>query len=56
MLVIAIEEYPEHLTNKEKLHYNRVCDVLCPVCDTIYYSQPYDDGMNINKVRSTKTL
>lgn len=54
LLVIAIEEYPEHLSSKEKLYYHRVCDVQCQQCGEIYYSQPYDDGNPLNIVRNTK--
>ncbi|MED3782524.1 hypothetical protein [Heyndrickxia sporothermodurans] len=56
MLVISVEEPPEHLSEKEKLIYNRVCDVECQKCGKIYYSQPYDDGNAINLVRNTKKI
>ncbi|PFM31010.1 hypothetical protein COJ43_28730 [Bacillus cereus] len=56
LLVIAIEEPPTHLSTTEKLLYNRVCDVQCQTCGETYYSQPYDDGKNLNTVRPTKKL
>ncbi|MBL5769081.1 hypothetical protein B5V88_10435 [Heyndrickxia sporothermodurans] len=56
LLVISVEEPPEHLSEKEKLIYNRVCDVECQKCGKIYYSQPYDDGNAINLVRNTKKI
>lgn len=56
LLVIAIEEPPEYLSKKEKLVYNRVCDVQCQKCKKVYYSQPYDDGTTINEVKKTKPI
>lgn len=56
LLVIAIEEPPAHLSKAEKLIYNRVCDVQCQKCGEIYYSQSYDDGQTLNKVRPTKKI
>lgn len=49
--VIKIENPPEHLNKQEKLLYNRLCDVQCLKCGIIYYSQPYDFGKRLNKVR-----
>ncbi|MYL57557.1 hypothetical protein GLW20_08560 [Virgibacillus halodenitrificans] len=54
LLVISVEDYPEQLSNKERLTYNRLCDVECQTCGTIYYSQPYDEGSRLNLVRGTK--
>lgn len=51
LLVIRIEEPPNHLTKQEKLVYNRVCDVQCTKCEMTYYSQPYDFGTTINPVK-----
>lgn len=56
LLVIAIEEIPENLPNKEKIKYNRVCDVQCQKCGKIHYSQPYDDGNLLNLVKKTKRI
>jgi hypothetical protein len=56
MLVVAIEEPPEHLSEKEKLVYNRVCDVECQKCGRVFYSQPYDEGPKINEVKNTKYI
>lgn len=56
LVVIAIEEIPNNLSNKEKLTYNRVCDVECQSCRKIYYSQPYDDGNVLNVVKTTKKI
>lgn len=53
LLVISIEEIPAELSDKEKLNYNRVCDVECQKCGRIYYSQPYDSGMVLNVVKSS---
>jgi len=41
MLVVAIEETPDHLSEKKKLVYSRVCDVECQKCGRVLYSQPY---------------
>lgn len=54
MLVTRIEEYPKKLTKVEQLSYNRVCDVECAKCGKVSYSQPYDDGSNINAVKKIK--
>jgi hypothetical protein len=54
LLVIAVEELPKHLTDKEKIKYNRVCDVQCQKCGKILYSQPYDDRNGINLVRKKR--
>jgi hypothetical protein len=56
LLVIAVEELPQPLSNKEKIKYNRVCDVQCQECGKILYSQPYDDGNGINLVKRTKEV
>ena len=53
-LVIAVEEFPKHLSSKERLLYDRVCDVECQKCGEVYYSQPYDQGKLLNLVRNTK--
>lgn len=47
--VIRIEEYPENV--KDKINYNRLRDGECLACGQIYYSQPYDFGKKINKVK-----
>jgi hypothetical protein len=47
--VIRIEEYPENI--KDKINYDRLCDVECLSCGQIYYSQPYDFGKNINEAK-----
>jgi len=56
LLVIAVEELPGNLSPKQKLHYNRVCDVECQKCGNVYYSQPYDDGDVLNLVKGTKKI
>jgi hypothetical protein len=56
LLVIAVEDYPAHLTSKEKLTYKRVCDVKCSKCGKITYSQSYDGGSTINTVKTTKPI
>jgi len=56
LLVIAVEEPPATLSKADKLLYNRVCDVQCQECETIYYSQAYDDGKSLNSVRPTKKI
>jgi hypothetical protein len=56
MLVVAVEEPPEHLSKEKKLVYNRVCDVECQKCGKIVYSQPYDEGRIINEVKKTKPI
>lgn len=56
MLVVAVEEPPEHLSKEEKLVYNRVCDVECQKCGKMVYSQPYDEGTIINVVKKTKPI
>lgn len=53
---IAVEEYPSDLTSKERLNYQRVCDVECQKCGNIYYSQLYDESSNLRLVRKTKIL
>lgn len=50
--VIRVEEYPKDL--KDKLSYNRVCDVQCLSCGKILYSQPYDKGTKLNVVKNLK--
>lgn len=54
LLVESIEDYPEGLSNKEKIIYNRVCDVKCHKCDKVYYSQPYDGFNLLNLAKETK--
>lgn len=56
LLVVAIEEIPKQLSNKEKLTYKRVCDVECQSCGKVYYSQPYEDGNVLNIVKTTKKV
>ncbi|WP_430789120.1 hypothetical protein VBD025_02830 [Virgibacillus flavescens] len=51
LVVTKVEEYPEDLSSKEKLHYNRVCDVECMWCGNTLYSQSYDDGALLNIVK-----
>ncbi|MEH7181081.1 hypothetical protein [Neobacillus vireti] len=51
LMVIRIEEPPEHLSKQEKLLYDRLCDVECMECGKVLYSQPYDYGKRINEVR-----
>ncbi len=50
--VIRVEEYPKDL--KDKINYDRICDVQCLSCGNVYFSQPYDTGSRINKVRKLK--
>ncbi|MEH7414339.1 hypothetical protein V7266_03480 [Neobacillus drentensis] len=50
--VIRVEKYPEGL--KDKIAYQRLCDVQCLSCGKIYYSQPFDWGKSINEVRDLK--
>jgi hypothetical protein len=47
--VINVEEYPEGI--KDKINYERVCDVQCLNCGEIYFSQPYDFGKKVNLVK-----
>ncbi|KUP08428.1 hypothetical protein Q75_02900 [Bacillus coahuilensis p1.1.43] len=47
--VIRVEEYPEGL--KDKINFNRLCDVECLSCGKVLYSQPYDFGNKINAIR-----
>lgn len=56
LLVIAVEELPGNLTPKEKINYNRVCDVECQKCGEVFYSQPYDGGKILNLVKDTKEI
>lgn len=42
MLVKEVERYPEGLTSKEKLEYERKCTVECPDCKTVMHDQKYD--------------
>lgn len=44
--VIRIEEYPKDI--KDKISYDRLCDVECLSCGKVYYSQPYDFGKKLN--------
>ena len=50
--VIRIEEYPDNI--KDKINFNRLCDVECLSCGQIYYSQPYDFGEKVNKVKDLR--
>jgi len=52
LLVIDIEEYPEGIKNK--LDYDRLCNVECVDCKKVYYSQPYEYGKSINVVKDLK--
>lgn len=47
--VIRVEEYPKSIKNK--INYDRLCDVECPSCGQVYYSQPYDFGKKFNEVK-----
>ena len=49
--VIKVEEYPRDI--KDKINYNRLCNVECLSCGKILYSQPYDFGNSLNEVRNT---
>jgi hypothetical protein len=49
LLVKRVEPYPEGL--KDKMGYQRVCDVECVNCGREYFSQPYDWGKRINEVK-----
>lgn len=49
LFVINVEEYASEIKNK--LSYNRVCDVQCSDCGKIIYSQPYDFGAKLNVVK-----
>jgi hypothetical protein len=49
--VIRIEKPPENMPEAKKIVYDRLCDVECMKCGTVYFSQPYDPGNNINIVR-----
>lgn len=49
LAVIRVEEYPKGV--KEKINFDRLCDVECLSCGKIYYSQPYDFGKKVNEVR-----
>jgi len=42
MLVKEVEHYPEGLTFKEKLEYERKCIVECPDCKSVMHDQKYD--------------
>jgi hypothetical protein len=48
--VIRVEEYPGDV--KDKINYDRLCDVECLACGKVYYSQAYDMGKRINEVRN----
>lgn len=50
--VVRVEEYPREL--KEKIDYDRICDVECLSCGKLYYSQPYDFGKKLNMVKKMK--
>lgn len=47
--VIRIEKYPENIKNK--INYDRLCDVECLSCGKVYYSQSYDSGKRLNLVK-----
>lgn len=42
MLVKEVEGYPDGLTPKEKLEYERMCTVECTDCKTVMRDQKYD--------------
>lgn len=50
--VIRIEEFPEGL--KDKINYDRLCDVECLKCGKVVYSQSYDFGKTMNEVKKLK--
>ena len=50
--VIRVEEYPKDV--KDKINYDRLCDVECVSCGEVYYSQPYDFGKILNPVKKMK--
>lgn len=50
LIVIQVEEYPKD--KKDKINYDRLCDVECVKCGKVLYNQPYDFGKNINIVRA----
>jgi len=50
--VIRIDEYPENI--KDKIIYDRLCDVQCLKCGQIFYKQPYDFGKRLNLVNGKK--
>lgn len=47
--VIRIEDYPKDV--KDKLNYQRLCDVECLKCGKVFFSQPYDWGGKFNVTR-----
>lgn len=47
--VIRLEYYPKEI--KDKVSYQRVCDVKCIECGKEFYSQPYDFGRKFNVVK-----
>lgn len=49
LFVKKIEKVPEHV--KDKINYERLCDVECNDCHKVFYSQPYDFGNNLNLLR-----
>lgn len=49
LFVKKVEEIPEDV--KDKINYNRLCDVECIECNKVYYSQPYDFGSKLNIAR-----
>lgn len=50
--IIKVEEYPKG--TKDKINYDRLCDVKCLSCGKVIYSQPYDFGKRINIVRTNQ--
>ncbi|MDQ0197092.1 hypothetical protein [Neobacillus ginsengisoli] len=52
--VIRVEEYPEGV--KDKINYDRLCDVECLDCGKVFYSLPYDFGKKINAVKDLSQI
>lgn len=42
MMVKNIEQYPDRLTQQEKLEYERKCIVECVTCKKVQENQKYD--------------
>jgi hypothetical protein len=42
LLVKEVEQYPDNLSTKEKLEYQRTCIVECSVCSKVVVNQKYD--------------
>jgi hypothetical protein len=50
--VIRVEEYPDNI--KDKINYDRLCDVQCLECGKVYYSQPFEFGKRLNLKRGSE--